>query len=47
MSYVLAEDRAEWREIPQPHTDWGTWYGSEMLTLAAFNATHSSGASQQ
>jgi len=22
-------DCTEWPEIPQPHTDWGTWYGSE------------------
>jgi len=28
----------EWHEIPQPHTDWGTWYGSELLTLEAVDS---------
>jgi len=34
-SYHTAQDCTEWPEIPQPHTDWGTWCGSERLTLKA------------
>ena len=46
LNYVV-EDRTEWPEIPRPQTDWGTWYGSEPLTMkATFGATHSNGASQ-
>jgi len=34
-AYHMAQDRTEWPEIPQPYTDWGTWYGSERPTLKA------------